>query len=149
MSEIDYFGIEEAVADILLTDSRTRRIGDSLLKVEIEEPFNLIPDKCPWVGIYLDSWDSPAEEERIGGNSPFLTYLILELWLYEFAMESRTASQLRDRLLRKVKETLKDNRKLNNKVLIWRFAGGEFDSPATSEGFFRGVSLKLECEVRE
>ena len=149
MSEINYFDIEKAIADILLTDSRTERIGDSVLKVEVEENFNLIPDKCPWVGVYLESWDSPAEEEKIGGATPFTTFLVVSLWLYEFAMENRTGSQLRDRLLQKVKEVLKDNRKLNNNVLIWRFEGGDFDNAITEDGFFKGVSTKIICEIRE
>lgn len=149
MAEINYFQIEEAIGDILLKDPRTKIIGNDKLKVEVEENFQLIPDKTPWVGIYLDDWDSPAEEEIIGGTKPIRTNLGITLWLYSYALKNRTGAQLRDRLLQKVKEVLKKNRTLNNNVLTFRFAGGDFDNASVDEGFFKGVSLKLECEVRE
>jgi hypothetical protein len=146
MTEINYYTIESTLKDILAADSRITDLGTT---VTVEDSFNLITDLCPWIGIYLDSWDSPAEEERIGGTSPILTLLTLELWLYDFAIENNTAAQNRDTLLQKVKEVLKENRTISDTVLITRFAGGEFDSAATGDGFFMGVSIKLECEVRE
>lgn len=149
MAEIDYTSIEQAIKDLLLADERTNVIGNKSLNVVIEDTFQPIADKCPWVGIYLDSWASPAEREFIGGGAPIMTALTLELWLYEFSLENITGAAKRDMLLRKIKEVLKANRRLNSAVLITRFLGGEFDNAKTKEGFLKGVSIKLECEVRE
>lgn len=146
MTEINYYTIELTLKNILAADSRITDLGAT---VTVEDSFNLISDLCPWIGIYLDSWDSPSDEERIGGTSPVLTILTLELWLFDFAIENNVAAQKRDTLIQKVKEVLKENRTISDTVLITRFAGGEFDSAVTGDGFFKGVSIKLECEVRE
>ena len=146
MTEINYYTIETSLKSLLETDSRIIALGAT---VEVEENFNLVSAMCPWIGIALESWESPADEERIGGATPVLTTLILKVWLYTFGIESNTASQSRDTLLQKVKEVLKENRTLNDSVLITRFEGGEFDNAEGEDGFFKGVSIELECEVRE
>lgn len=149
MSTIDYTAIEQAVKDLLLTDERTREINGRALSVAIEEMFQPVPDKCPWVGVYLDTWESRAEHEYIGGSAPLRTTVVLEIWLYEFSMENTVGAHKRDLLLQNVKEVLKANRTLGGAVLVTRFMGGEFDNAKVKEGFLKGVSLKLECEVRE
>lgn len=143
--QINYIDIQDEIADILRKDYRTCD-----LKIFVEDSFRLIPDTCPVLFIYLDSWSSKAEDERIGGATPITTFLNIELFIYEFALENRTAAVLRDDCFKHVKEVLKDNRRLNNKVLISRFKGGNFENAkATGGGFFKGVSLTLEIEVRE
>ena len=149
MSAIDYTAIEQAIKDLLLADERTREINGRTLTVALEDAFQPIPDKCPWVGVYLDSWASASEREFIGGAQPMLTAIVIELWLYEYSLENAVGAQKRDVLLQNVKEVLKANRQLNSTVLVTRFLGGEFDSAKVKEGFLKGVSLRLECEVRE
>jgi len=146
MTEINYYTIETTLKSLLEQDSRLIDLGATVM---VEESFNLLADLCPWVGIYLTEWESPEDEERIGGTSPVLTYLTLEIWLYECAIELKTAAKNRDTLLKKVKEVLKENRTISDTVLITRFDGGEFDSGATDDGYFKGVSIRMECEVRE
>ena len=149
MSTIDYTAIEQALKDLLLADERTKIVNGRNLSAAIEEMFQPIPDKCPWAGVYLDSWETPAVEERIGGAQPRTTTIVLELWLYEFSLENATGAVKRDVLLSQVKEVLKDNRTLSGTVLTTRFLGGEFDNAKVKEGFLKGVSIRLECEVRE
>lgn len=159
MAEIDYFAIEEAVSAILLADVLTAEVNDEQLTVVIEENFNPKPDTCPWVGIYLDNWSTPAEQELIapGSGSAHVTFLTFELWLYEYALDNKDSSTKRDTLLAKVKEVLKKvtNRDLNNTVLHTTFGGGRFENQKTETkgqkrgAFYKGVSLKLIAEVRE
>jgi len=149
MAEISYFAIEETIKDILVTDPRSKFLNNQKVAYDVEEKLNNLPDKCPWCGIYLMSWDSPQDEQRIGGTTPTLTDLTIRLRMYEFGLEIRRAAQNRDLFLAKVKEVLKGKRNLNNKVLITQFGGGEYENGQTSEGFFLGVSLDLICEVRE
>ena len=168
MSEIDYFTIEEDLATILKNDSTLKakanggELGNQDLFVDVEEPFAAMSDRTPLCGIYLDSWETNPEDERIAAGTKFLTRLNLELWLWEFALDSKEGARLRDRLSKKVKEVLRApaNRKINNSVQITTFQGGDFDNAkekrtgtgggTTGEiGFFKGVSIKLQVEVFE
>ena len=150
MSEVDYSAVTNAIRDVLLSDDRTKVVNSSALTVAVEGNMNQNTANCPWVGVYLDSWDSAAVSEQIGSATPFFTLLTFELWLYEFGLEDETANKKRDNLLRKVKEVLKANRTVNGTVRILWFKGGVFDAQAAkSGGFFRGASLKIQCEIRE
>lgn len=145
MARIDYLQIEKDIKALLGVDPELKDAT-----IEVEESANLNPDKCPWVGIYLSEWETPADEEQIGGATPFITYLTFEIWCYEFSLTNEDAIRLRNTLLYNVKEVLKANRKPNSSVLVSRFGGGEFDNPkAQSDGFFHGGSIRLICEVRE
>ena len=156
MAEINYTEIAEKVKSILEADERIKNIqrvddtgGTDAVTVVVDEPFNNKAEATPFIGIYLDTWETPADEELIGGASPSLTRIGLELWMYEWHLENIECSKRRDNLLRRVKEALKADRTLSGTVQMTRFQGGEFDSPIKTEGFFKGVSLKLECEIRE
>jgi len=146
MATIDYLAIENSIKTLLNADSDT-----SSYTVEVEPPDAVRTDACPYVAIYLDSWDSPADEELIGGANAMRTFLIIEVWCYAFSFENLDGATLRDDMLGKVKAVLKSNRTLSDNVLITRFTGGDFDNQQNTGnlGFFKGVSIKLECEVRE
>tara|TARA_E500000178_G_C16638055_1_gene580690 strand:+ start:136 stop:576 length:441 start_codon:yes stop_codon:yes gene_type:complete len=146
MAIIDYLGIENAVKDLIENNADTS--GYTVLV----EPIDAVKtDACPYVAIYLDSWDSPADEELIGGTKPVRTFLTLEIWCYDFSLENLAGAEARDDMLGKVKEVLKLNRTISDTVLITRFLGGNFDNQKLTDGigFFKGVSVKLQCEVRE
>ena len=145
MASIDYLAIENAIKDLLDADSDT-----SAYNVFVEPPEAVRTDSCPLVQIYLNSWDSPSEDELIGGSKPITTFLTIELWIYDFSFENLAGATARDIMLDNVKAVLKANRTLSDKVLITRFAGG-FDNMKNDKGigFFKGVSLRIECEVRE
>ena len=157
MTEINYLDIEDEIKTILLADITTKAIDHLVknktitkkLRVQVEETFNVKPDNTPWVGVFLRDYDTPEEEEKIGGASPIMTDLGIELWLYVFSFDNRNAASMRDNLRRKVMNVLKGNRSLNSKVLAVRFDGGSFDTPIEDKGFFKGVSIKLRCELRE
>ena len=159
MAIINYYKIGEIIADILKTDSRTKKIGNDELVVEVEEPLNAIVDKTPWVGVYLSNWDSPSEDEMVsGGINSVRTFVTFEIWMIVFSFEKQQAAMQRDRLLSAVKEVLKDknNRRLRGEVLITRFEGGEFDSfrqekklKGVGLGYFSRASIRLQVEVKE
>jgi hypothetical protein len=146
MASIDYLAIENSIKTLLNAGSAT-----SGYNVFVEPPDAVRTDACPLVQIYLNSWDSPAEDELIGGTNPITTFLTIELWIYDFSFENLAGATARDIMLDNVKAVLKANRTLAGNVLITRFTGGEFDNQRNTNGmgFFKGVSLRLECEVRE
>ena len=146
MAIIDYLGIETAIKNILEADSRT-----SSYTVEIEPPDEIRTDACPYIAIYLDSYDTPLNDELIGGTKPFRTFLNIEVWCYDFSLENLAGASARDTLLGNVKEVLKENRTLSDTVLVTAFTGGDFDNQKNTSGlgFFKGVSVKIQCEVRE
>ena len=156
MSEINYFEIEEALAALIRDDSGVKSLKNGKgAVVQVEEGFQLVPGKIPWVGIFLDTWDSPDDLEQIAGGTHFRTFLTFKIQLYAFGLKYKEAAKARDNLLQKVKEVLKKpaNRKFSS-VLITRFQGGEFDNQAGEDidkdfGYFLGVSIELEAEVIE
>src|SRR3990167_8439348 len=78
MSEVNYYSIEEAISYLFKADADLLALSPT---IEIEEDDNLVSDKCPYIGIYLSSWESPHTEERIGGTTPFTTYLVFNISL--------------------------------------------------------------------
>jgi len=146
MAIIDYLGIETQIKSILDGDVRT---SDNTIQVEPEMMLN--PDSCPFVGIYLMSYETMLDTETIGGTSPYLTSLDIDIWCYTFSFENYDGASRRDTLLGNVKEVVKDYKTLNGKVLYWQFGNGEFDNQknTTGLGFFKGVSLSLLCQIKE
>lgn len=154
MSVINYLEIEEKLAEIFKKDARTARIHNRETTIWVEENASQLTDLAPFIGIYLDGWESPAEDEFVGGR--IKTFLDLELVLYEFNLENKEACRRRDEILKIVKQVMLDNRKIDGIVLMTTFRGGTFENAkgqgrtGDSEiGFFKGVTLKFRCELRE
>ena len=156
---INYYDIEKKLGDIFKADARTAFVSfDGGSKQEttvlVEDNASAITDLCPLIGIYLDDWDTPAEEEFIGGSMK--TYLDLELILYEFSLENKVACEKRDNFFQLVKTVIKDNRTIDGMVENVEFRGGSFENAKEQNrfgefetGFFKGVTIKLRCEIRE
>ena len=146
MAIIDYIGIENTIKTLLDADSRT---NDNTIEVEGE--FMLKPDQCPYIGIFLNTHETLEDTETIGGTNPYLTGLEIELWLYTFSFENYDAATRRDTLLGNVMAVLKDNKTLSDTVLYFQFGGGTFENQKNTAGlgFFKGVSLTLECQIKE
>ncbi len=146
MAIIDFLEIETQIKSLLEADSRT---SDNT--VEVEPEFMLNPDKCPYIAIYLDSYDTIEDTETIGGATPYVTALNIDIWCYTFSLENYDGASRRDTLLGNVKEVMKDNKTINEKVLYFQFTSGEFDNQKNTSGlgFFKGVSLGLRCQVKE
>lgn len=154
MSEIPYYDIELAIAQLLADDISLKDFNGKKVSVRVEKKIPPASTAMPWVGIYLDGWETDADNEFIAAGTKFKTFLLLELWLFTYALEQDVGAKTRDRLLQKVKEILKkpENRKIGNLVLMTSFEGGTFMNPKTEQGkkgFISGVSIKLRVEVRE
>ena len=151
MAIIDYLGIENEIKSILDNDSRSNSFGGRTTTIEVESEFILNEVKCPYIAIFLDSYDTLEDTETIGGATPYHTSLSIQVWCYDFSLENLPGATARDTMLGKVKEVLKEKKTLNNKVLYYKFGSGEFDNQKNTAGlgFFKGVSLTLDCEVKE
>jgi hypothetical protein len=146
MAIIDYLAVETAIKTLINNDSAT-----SDFTVLIEPDNAVRTDFCPYVAIYLDSYDSPLDDELIGGSKPMRTFLTIEIWCYDFSLDNLEGATARDIMLGKVKEVLKGDRTLNGTCVNTAFLGGNFDNQKQTDGlgFFKGVSIRLQCEVRE
>ena len=146
MAKIDYMAVQNKIKTLLDADSRTEDYF-----VFVEDEFMLKPDQCPYVGIFLDSYDTLEDTETIGGSRPYLTRLNIEIWMYGFSFENNNGSVIRDGILGNVKEVLKENKTLDDTILYFQFGSGTFDNQKNTSGlgFFKGVSLTLDCEVKE
>tara|TARA_R110000796_G_scaffold19549_3_gene58657 strand:+ start:251 stop:691 length:441 start_codon:yes stop_codon:yes gene_type:complete len=146
MAKLDYMAVQNKIKVLLDADSRTDDYN-----VFVEESFMLKPDQCPYVGIFLDSYDTLEDTETIGGNRPYLTQLNIEIWIYGFSFENNDGAGIRDGILGNVKEVMKENKTLDGTILYFQFGSGEFDNQKNTAGlgFFKGVSLTLECQLKE
>ena len=146
MAKIDYLAIENKIKELIEANSDT-----SSYTVLVEPADELRTEYCPYVAIYLDSYESPSADELIGGTKPVRTFLNISVWCYDFSLDNLEGASARDTMLANVKEVLKSNRDLGEEVLVTRFTGGSFDNQKNIEGlgFFKGVSIGLQCEVRE
>ena len=144
MAKIDYMAVQNKIKTLL--DSRTEDYF-----VFVEDEFMLKPDQCPYVGIFLDSYDTLEDTETIGGSRPYLTRLNIEIWMYGFSFENNNGSVIRDGILGNVKEVLKENKTLDDTILYFQFGSGTFDNQKNTSGlgFFKGVSLTLQCQIKE
>jgi hypothetical protein len=151
MAIIDYTGIENEIKSILDNDSRTNSFGGRATTIEVEGEAILNEVSCPQIQIFLEEHETLQDTETIGGATPYLTSLSIVIWMYDFNLENVGGSQARDTMLGKVKEVLKENKTLNDTVLYFKFGGGEFDNQKNTAGlgFFKGVSLTIDCEVKE
>jgi len=151
MAIIDYIGIENGIKTILENDARTTTINGRTTTIVVEDSDFVSEPRCPYIGIFLDSYETLEDTETIGGAKPYLTLLAIEIWIYEFSMENLDGATLRDTALGKVKEVLKDNKTLGGNVLYYKFTSGKFDNMRNENGlgFFKGVSLNIDCEVKE
>ena len=83
MAEIDVFSIETELAKILRESSKLKApdIGKQDATIEVDADFErLYPDKCPWIGVYATSWESPASQEylvsgKVTGVNAFRTFI--------------------------------------------------------------------------
>ena len=131
MAIIDYLGIENAIKALLAGDSRTNAFGGKDTTIEVESEFILNEAKCPYIAIFLNEHETIADTETIGGSTPYLTRLSITVWCYDFSLENLEGA--------------------TNRVLYFQFVGGEFDNQKNTSGlgFFKGVSLNIDCEVKE
>ena len=138
--------VQNKIKTLLDADSRTEDYF-----VFVEDEFMLKPDQCPYVGIFLDSYDTLEDTETIGGSRPYLTRLNIEIWMYGFSFENNNGSVIRDGILGNVKEVLKENKTLDDTILYFQFGSGTFDNQKNTSGlgFFKGVSLTLQCRIKE
>lgn len=153
-AEIDYYGIELAIKALIEDQVTPSDVGADKLFVEVEEQFNLIADKTPYVHIRLIDYDMPEDGDdgpKIGGSTPYSTFLNFEMWCYQFGFDDRETQKLTYKLVQKIKQVLKGNITLGDNVLILVFRGGQFDSGQDQDenGFFKGISIEFKVEVRE
>ena len=110
MAIIDYLGIENAIKTILDNDSRSNAFGGRTTTIEVESEYILNAEKCPYIAIFLDSYTTLEDTQTIGGATPYLTSLRIQIWCYDFSLENLPGATNRDTMLGKVKEVLKDNK---------------------------------------
>jgi len=151
MSIIDYLGIEQKIQTLLQGDSRTATINGRASTIVVEDADMVSEVRCPYVGIFLDSYDTEEDTVTIGGANPYLTSLSIDLHIMEFAMEDLEGARLRDIAIGKVKEVLKDYKTLDDTVLYYKFRSGKFENMKNTSGlgFFKGVTLSLDVEIQE
>lgn len=142
MARVDYYAIEEAIADHL-------RVQEDLQNVNIPPPETEFSfERRPMVLISLDRRDAVEGQPLAAGTRTRYT-VRFSLWCYQFALKLKDASEMRDDLIGKVEVALMKNRTLDNSVHYMQLEGGEFESgPAPGiQGFVSAGEIILTAEV--
>lgn len=145
MARVDYYAIETAVQAILQADAT---LAGTTVVVEGELVFG--SEQTPWVGIYLDRRDAPADRQRIAAGTRTVFLIRLALWCWEYSVEGEAkAIQLRDDLVGKVEVALMANRTLSGTVTTSWLEGGELPSGRLPEtGWVSGGEIVLIAEAK-
>lgn len=144
MARIDYYGIENAIANVLKTDSTLTGVT-----VLVEE--ELTVQRGNVIGIYLDDRNVPIEDQPIAAGTKTRFNVNFSIWCWHFGIgRDRTlAQQQRDDLIGKVEIALMKNRTLQNTVTMSWLDGGDFISgpDPTGNQFMSGGEIRLTVDV--
>lgn len=123
MARLNYYAIEEEIAEILRSDPDTK---DCHIAVEGEMTFQ--SGMAPYIGIYLDRRDPHSDQPLDAGQS---TRYVLRFSLWCFAVsfeEVRQAIEARDDIISKVEKVLMAHRTLGDTVDTSYLLGGDMPS---------------------
>ena len=141
MARVDYYALEQEIQAILQADAALAGV-----RIVVEDEILFGAETTPWVGIYLDRRDAPADIQRIGGTRTDYR-LRFSIWCWEYSLDSvSTAARLRDDLVGKVEVALMGNRTLNDLVATSWLEGGEFMSARTQGSWLMGAEIVLVAE---
>lgn len=146
MARLDYYAIEEKIAEILRADPLL-----SGVEVRVEGELDFQAGLAPWVGVYLDRRD-PAQQVLDAGRST--TYrLRFTLWAWTVSIEAiADAIRARDELLGKLETVLMNNRTIGDLVSMSWIEGGEMPSGKlegnTGGIYMSGAEIALIAEAR-
>lgn len=137
MARVDYYALEQAIADHLRKESELEGV-----RVEIEKQIDFGVDSDA-VFIYLDRRDAPAEEQRLSAGTRTDFLLTFSLWCLAFHLDSvAAASELRDDLLGRVEVALMRDRTFGGLAGTAWLEGGEFDT-LEDNGFLSAAEVRL------
>ena len=145
MARVDYYAIELAIQTLL--QGATSLSG---VMVTVEEELLFGAETTPWVGIYLDRRDAPADLQGLSAGQRTRFLLRFSIWAWEYSLESvAKAIQLRDDLLGKVEIVLMGNRTLDGTVNKCWLEGGEMPSARLpgGSGWVSGGEIVLVADA--
>ena len=142
MAKIDYWAIEEELADII-------RANFDGYYVAVEEEAQFAAEQTPWVGIYLTR-RTPTEGQPIAAGTRVRYALSISLLVFCFHLEKPQA--VRDALgvIGELEVLLLNNRTINDQVDFVALNGGELQTGAVEGdigGFISGGEILLTVEA--
>lgn len=142
MARIDYFDIEDSLADVLRADATL-----SGVLVQVEE--RIVLQDGDFVDIFLDEREAP-EEQPIAAGKITRYELRLSVWCFGYALDLREAGRRRDELLGKVEIALMKNRQWHSQIGQSWSGGGRFDNRQNEEtgGLLSGAEIRLVADVK-
>lgn len=143
MARIDYFDIEETLADVLRADPA---LSGTLIQVEER----IVLQDSDFVDIFLEEREAPDELQPIAAGKVTRYQLRLSVWCFGYALELKEAGRRRDALAAKVEIALMKNRSWHAQVGQSWIGGGRFDNRENEEtgGLLSGVETRVIADVK-
>jgi hypothetical protein len=145
VARVDYFAIESEIAAILRADPLLSGVN-----VVVEDQVLFAAEQTPYVGIYLDRRDAPADMQTLtaGRRTTMLLRFLLVCGAYSLDSVAR-AIELRDNLLGNVEVVLSRFRTINGRVRSSWLEGGEMPSGRVGDGGWLSLGeINLVAEVQ-
>lgn len=142
VGRIDYYDIEEELAQILRTDPRTQEA-----KVLVEEELNI--SEGDTILIELERRDAPPDLQTASAGLRTRYQIQISVWCYAYAFEKEVSMRRRDDLLGRVELVIQENRGLNGKVGSTWLQGGDFENrrDVAGQGFVAAAQIEVICEA--
>ena len=142
MSAIPYWTIREEIAEII-------KANLSGVIVEIEREIQFAAEGQPFIGIYLESRETPEDQQPIAAGRITRMFLNISIWVFAHAFDIDRGIEERDRIIGEVELILMGHRFLNQTVDACWLQGGELLSgrDAETKDFLAGGEIRLRMEV--
>jgi len=143
MSQVDYFGISQAIETQLTNSLTTANVS---INIEpIDDPDGVVP----WIGIYLEeaSW----EDIRTGGTTPHEVTNTFVIECIQFDInEFKNACEKRDDFIKEVTEVLLLDRTFSGAVTVSHINKITFENGSSPDdvGFFAIGEIFLEARLK-
>lgn len=142
-ARIDYFAIEEAIADQIRNDAG---VADLSPKVVVEEIVQI--GERPQITIVLESREAPDEVQSINAGTRTRVWMHVSIWCFCFHVTLKKAIEARDNLIQLVEVAVSKDRTFGRiDVNTSWITGGEFDTAKEGKGFNSGAEIELIVDV--
>ncbi len=115
------------------------------VEVEADPPANI--EKAPWVGIFLNSWESSSRQVIAAGTAKRILVEFELVCVGADMEEFRTAAKRRDDLMGNVQLALLSDVTFGGTVELREMTGGEFDNAnAEGGGILASGTIRVQIE---
>jgi hypothetical protein len=144
MARVDYWSIADKIRSALQADALMAGV-----QVVVEDELLFGAEATPWIGIYLDRRDTPAQIQRISAGRETTFQIRFSLWCWQYSLQTvEDAMKKRDDLVSNAELVLMKDRTFSQTVNKAWLEGGQMPSGRLPQqaGFVSGGEIIVVAE---